>query len=548
MSKLNSQINSQGMDDYLPRRLPCTLRREVERLTDFRGMATPFGGGAMADGVNLSPRKSPALATRLPRGILISDIGSGTPHGMARFGDSLYFIRGTVLYTTADGTTVHAVGTVSDTDKSFFVFGDRLYIYPDKLCVERGSPLPRSVELDTGVIEQAEFNGTTVTLPRAYSWSDLGFEVGDCLRVRNEDDATPAPEGDYRIVAIRNQTVTVAGGFPAVYTSKARFLRAVPPLERCCVCGDRVYGILGREVYVSGAGSATDFYSRPVGDGKHPVILRSDTDGDFTALTSWQGYTVFFKSDRICKLLGGRSDSFTLHDAPAVGIPAAMADTLCEVGDALYYASDSGVYRYRGQEPERISGWNGVTVESGCGGSDGVAYYLAVKTPAGHRLSLYLPDQGVWYPEDALDARSMLRQNGFLLLQSADGRIRKTASDGRAAGCRFDERQDGGLLTARVTLPADHRGEPYGYRLTGLFIRATGAAGGCLRVLARIAPRGGDLGEEDLLLGQFEGGVTDRLLCLSPLPRPCDGMTLTLEATGDWVIHSLAREYELMGQ
>lgn len=376
---MSKKTEGMAASDYLPEDMARTLRREAGRTVAFGGFSAPFRGGeVIAEGMNLSPRLAPLLATRPPRGLFAYGQGSGKPHGMVWFDGFLIFARGTGLYATADGVDVHFLGSVSDTDKSFFNFSGRLYIYPDKLMMDGGLTMPRPIELDTGVMEAVEFSGNTVTLPKGNSWSELGFAVGDCLWAVNADDQSPAPEGYYRITGLHAGKATLASTFVTSYTSNARFRRVVPALTRCCVSGDRVYGIIGKEIYVSGAGSATDFYSRSVGDGKHPVILRCESGGDFTALSPWQGYTVFFKPDRICKLLGSRSDSFTLQESQGAGIPEGFGDTLREVGNSLYYVSFGGVYRYRGQEPERVSSFGAVTVTEGHGGSDGSVYCLSL--------------------------------------------------------------------------------------------------------------------------------------------------------------------------
>lgn len=541
---MSKKTEGMAASDYLPVGMARSLRREVGRTLAFGGCSAPFRGGeVIAEGVNLSPRRAPLLATRPPRGLFVRGQGNGKPHGMVWFDGFLIFARGTGLYATADGTEVHFLGSVSDTDKSFFEFGGRLYIYPDKLVMDRGITMPRPIELDTGVMEAVEFKGNTVTLPDGNSWSELGFAVGDCLWAVNADDQNPAPEGYYRITGLHAGKATLASTFVTSYTSNARFRRVVPALTRCCVSGDRVYGIIGKEIYVSGAGSATDFYSRPVGDGKHPVILRCESGGDFTALSPWQGYTVFFKPDRICKLLGSRSDSFTLRESHGAGIPEGFGDTLREVENSLYYASFGGIYRYRGQDPERVSFFGEVTVTEGHGGSDGSVYCLSMTADGEERVRLLLPEEGVWYPEDDLAVGFVLGYGGFLYLQDGEGNIWKISPEGRATGCAFTEEQIKGALVSSATLVPDHFGEPDGYRLVGLAIRATGEIGGTLRVWIRY-----DGSAEEVLLGKFDGGVADELLRISPLPRPCDGSVLRLEMTGDWVIHAVMRTYERRGQ
>lgn len=530
--------------DHLPVPMPHMLHRETQRMVSLGGCENPFGGGdVIAEGVNLSPRRAPLLSTRPPRGLLSYGRGSGIPHGMTWFDGFFIFAQGTGLYAAGEDGTVSSLGTVSNTRKSFFTFGGRLYIYPDKLFMESGRSMPRPVELDTGVIEGAEFSGRTVILPKGYSWSEMGFGAGDCLRVVNADDVTPAPEGYYRITEVRGGTATLANTLSSTYTSNARFQRVVPALTGCCVSGDRVYGIAGKEIYVSGAGSATDFFSRSVGDGAHPVRLHSGTDGDYTALSPWQGYVVFFKEDGICKLLGSRSDSYTLQESRGVGIPCELADTLCEVGNALCYASRGGVYLYRGQESLRVASFGEVTVTDGHGGSDGEVYCLALTSDGGERVSLLLPGTGVWYPEDTLSAGAILGHKGFFYVLDREGNIWKTSSAGRDTGCAFDERQIKGEIVSSATLAHDHYGEPDGYRLVGVAVRATGTAGGRLRVLIRY-----DEEDEEVVLGEFTGGMTDRLLRIPLIPRPCDGSVLRLEMTGDWVIHAVMRTYERMGQ
>ena len=534
------------LNDGLPLRLPRAPKEMLLRLGRDWGMDTPFGGGnVLCEGVNLSPRRGNEPATRLPRGIFSRGAGGGAPHGMVFFGGSLIFAQGTGLYATANGSEVHTLGTVSDTDKSFVIFGDRLYIYPDKLCMDRGG-MPRALELDTGVIPEAEFNGNTLRLPAGYLWSDLGFEEGDCLRVVNADDDTPAPEGYYRIRKLHAGVATMAQAFPATYTSDARFLRVVPDLTKCCVSGDRVYGIAGRKIHVSAAGSATDFYSRSVGDGGHAATLVSDTEGDFTALSPWQGYVVFFKADRVCRLLGNRADSFALQDRQGVGVPAALANTLCEVGDALYYAAEGSVRRYRGQETEWVCSFDGMTAAGGCGGTDGRGYYLSVTSDGKRRMSLYLPDEGKWYPEDDAAAGAMLCHGGLLWMQTEAGLILLTSSEGRRAEGISSEELLSGPVKASMTLRPDRSEEPLRVRLTALWIRATGRTG-MLRVYASYADGavGADaLPEGEVLVGELTAPRTDRRCMLPVWAGLCDAVTIRIETVGEWMIHDILRRYE----
>lgn len=535
------------LGDGLPTRMYGSSKSICLHLGKDWGLDSPFGGGkTLTEGVNLSPRKGNAPASRPLRRGFVQGYGSGTPHGMIMYNGSLVFARGDNLYSTTNGSAVRLLAKVSDTPKSFVIFGERLYVYPDKLCVSRNGVV-KPLDLDTGVIQNVEFAENTIRLPEGISWETYGFEVGDCLMVENANTITSIPEGNYHIRKIQEDVATLSQSFPVACTGAARFLRKLPDLTAACVCGDRVYGIAGKKIYISAAGSATDFYSDPAVDGGHAAILSGDAHGDFTALSPWQGYVVFFKSDRICRLLGSRADSFTIQDRQGVGVPAGLSRTLCEVGDALYYAASGGVWRYRGQEPEHICSFGGNTATSGCGGTDGRAYYLSVTAGGKDTLCLYLPEEGNWYPEDGMKVDAMLCHDGLLWMQGDTGIVWTSASDGRTLGYGILEEEQTGPVVASMTLATDRTEDPGLMRPTTVWVRATGKEGR-LRIYASYTDgaAGMDAAGREVLLASFDGPMTDRMLTVPLMEGLWDGVTIRLEMTGEWVIHDVIRRYEVV--
>ncbi len=539
--------------DYLPSSLPHGGKRVYRRITDFGGIGRLGGdtAGVVADMVNLSPRMAPALAVRHPRSLFMTARDSTTAHGMAMLGNVLYFVQGSTLYASTEELVATAVGTVSDTDKLFAVFGDRLIILPDKVYVDAADGALHPMELDTGEIDSIEFSLDTVTLPKGMTWTSLGFEAGDGIYVLNADDVTPAPEGQYGIARIQGRVAYLTSGISTEYVSRARIKRLVPDMDSLCVCGERLYGCRGKDIYISASGSALNWNGTGTSTATASLTLHTRTEGNFTACAPWQGYVVFFKPGRICKLLGSRTDSFTLNDTPAPGIPAALAGTLCEVGGALYYHGLSAVYRYAGQYPERVGHLTNAVVTAGCGGTDGLSYYVAVSTGIGMtgswRQYVYAPDAGAWYAEDALHPVAMLYREGFLCTQDHTGRIWLSASDGRRAETSFAETPLYGHLLAAVTFESDHSFEPEGYRPVNLFIRATAVDGAEMRVLAAFAdgliPQDATSAKA-VELGHITGAMNDRLVRIPLHPRRCDSVRLRLELTGSWVIHAVTWEYE----
>ena len=533
--------------ELLPERLPCARRLMRLETALFSGLLSMGGKGegALAEGQNLSGRWYPSLATRKPRRGFCYVPGGGTPHGMIYFGDALYVAYGTGLYRATDGE-VRLIATVTDTDKQFFVFGNRLYMYPDKLYMEKGSAMPRSIEIDTGVLNQLEFQRNAITLPQGMTWKALGFEAGDCLQILIGDDANLVPEGYYHIKAVQGRVATVEFTFSTLYTGAARCLRVVPTLERYCVSGNRVYGILGENVYVSREGSAMDWYSRDA-DGTGPAILHTGTEEPFTACIPWQGYVAFFKPHGVYKLLGTRADTFSLQESGGAGLPLRLRETLCEVNGELYYHGENGVYRYRGQDSELVCGTGETEVTGGCGGSDGRAYFLTLRRADSVRTYVYAPDLGIWYVEDGMSAFFMAQRQGFLWAQAGDGYVWMCASDGRVGSGRIDERMAYGEVASSVTLRTDHAPSPEGFRLVAVYIRATASAGGEMSVWASYGDGHTNRDAQPgagILLGEFTGAMTDRLLRIPVFAPASDSVSLTLRMKGEWVLHSVVREYE----
>ncbi len=568
-------------DDRLPPRLPSTPRRERVRVTSFRGLtAQPSASWEISAMRNLSPRRLPALSTRPPREMISPSFGMAASHGMLTVGKDLYFLQGTTLYrksnalqTAGNIADATLLGVLSDTDQCMVVFGDYLLLFPDKKYLLFSEGVLRSMELDTGVIEQVEFNGTRIILPPGMTWTSLGFLPGDSIHVINEDDSTPAPEGYYRIRELRGNAALLMSSFSALYTSNARFTREIPNLKGAAVCGNRLFGFAGKQIYMAAEGTPFAFQSA-VPDGRGAATLASNTAGDITACVSWQGYMVCFKETSILRVLGNRADSFSLIETPAPGIPATMADTLSEVGGELYYHGDTGIYRYTHatQKPERIGQFAAGIPVVGHGGTDGTGYYLDLaeknqdQTTVWSRY-LYMPQTGDWYVEDPLPSHTHVTLNGYLCTQAVDGRIWISRSDGPTPGQGIGELASGECMQSSVTFHPDYYSEPDGYRPVNLFLRASSRSEqGELRVLASFADGRAGLDAENPIavdrsarhiggsfampqgaveLAHFAGRMKDRLLRIPITVPRCDHMILSLEMSGDWEIGALTTEYEV---
>ena len=543
--------------EVLPEQLPEVLSAapRVRRIIRHLAGYAPAGADAgLAEMKNLSPRKAPALAVRRPREVCIEAVGEGKPHGMTMMNGQIYFVRGTTLYGPgSDGQPV-AIGTVSDTDKVMIAFGGELLIFPDKVYLDRDTGTLKPMEIQTASCSGCQFAKNTIVLSTSYTWEGLGFRAGDCVSCYNANGSDDTPAGHYRLISISGRTATINASFDVNMSRTMLFARHIPDFSDLCVSGERLYGTVGGEVYVSAVGSAFDWLS-PDTDDKGPCHLIAAGEGDFTACLPWQGYVIFFKKDGICKLVGNRSKNYVLTEIPAPGIPEGMNKTLCEVGGALYYYGTAGVYRYTGGYPETIGRpWGGANLfgvpearyVSGVGGTDGMAYYVSLKTAEGTgRLFLYDPAAARFYAEDNLCPVATLTTPGFLIMQTSDGRILLTASDGRRAGMAAAELELVGASAQLIAMRPDDGGY---WRPLAVTIRATAPEKATLTLKAAFSD--GSIGldatpDRAVTLGQVSGAMVDRRLVFPMVVAPCDGVVLFLEMSGEWEIGEISLACEM---
>ena len=561
--------------DRLPSTLPLASRRERVRVSSFGGLDMGAGKAwGIADMSNLSPRRAPSLATRPRREFLLPSPTGGKHHGMVIMAGDLYLVRGTHLYRVPQVLNFRCplkavqIGELSDTDKCMTVFGGRLLILPDKVYLDDPENGLRPMELDTGVLENVRFCGDTITLPEGTSWQDLGFFSGDSVCVSETNGAVPV--GYYRIRELNESVATVTpavstsrytydGGFyeeiaPDNIVSSARLQRLIPDMQGMTVVGDRLCGYNGKTVYIGAEGEAFAWYQNDASDSHGPTILRSYTDGDFTACIAREDELMLFKSSSIVRLTGTRADSFALSEIRAAGIPAELSHTLCEMEGTLYYHGSDGVYGYgiTAQKPQLLGKVFEGTRVCGCAVAYEEGYYISLvgegsdgKSVSGRYL--YEPRKCAWYVEVDDPMQDGIRLGDYLCSVDEKGDLWLSRTDGKMAHPLADSDRSPHPVSSFVAFVPDYANDPDGLRPVNLYLRATSDGTGELRVLLSFADGRCDLDadpENTREVGRVSGQMKDRLLRI-PLPhRHCDHMAFALEMLGDWVIHEITLEYE----
>lgn len=551
-----------GEDDLLPHPMPDKLHTSISKTTSFGGLCRQEAADAdsLCVNTNLSPALSPALSTRASRRRYMSGRQSQTPHGFSLHGDDIVCCLGTGLYLIGESRTYTPIGTAAATDKQFLSFGQTLFVLPDKLYWRSGMNRALSLTIAASEVMTAVVDGDRLYVSNADFLRD-GYAVGDGIRI----EATAGTDyerltGYYKIARLSAANIYVKGTFPVSGTFSVRISRPMPDLDGACVVGDRVYGFRNNGIFVCEAGNPFNWYAADPDNAENaPVSFQTGTDTPFTACIAWQGYPTFFKQDRICRLVGrstgytsdtARTSSLALSDLPAPGVGKGMAATLCEVGGALYYCADCGIYRYAGSYPTRIDGELAGHLSGRCAGTDGRGYYLSCAVNNSGRMLLYRPDmekQGGWFEENGMSLCAMSKraaplasgQGSACLVQKSDGSLWAMRSFAPAITSGTTEAEAGSAYTSTAEFGDDLTCMPKGGRLLSVTLRAKGGTGAEMTVKCRRE----DSDTWDTLDKLSGTGRTD-LYRIPVLPHAAGWYRLRLEMSGDWTVYDIWREVE----
>ncbi len=142
------------------------------------------------------------------------------------------------------------------------------------------------------------------------------------------------------------------GDFQAEY-----FGKSIPKSNDACVHLSRVFSIAEDRIFATGTNYAdyrldtADDYSEAHAWGSL-VEGNTHSDGKLTAITSYDGHVVAFKSD-FCYEIYNTKNPFRVVDVYRVG--TVDKRSVKEVGGKLYFASSDGIYCYSGGIPRCIS-------------------------------------------------------------------------------------------------------------------------------------------------------------------------------------------------
>ena len=134
-----------------------------------------------------------------------------------------------------------------------------------------------------------------------------------------------------------------------------------------------------------------------------------------TACCPYDYGVILFNSAEMFILQGTNTGNYRTTKIADIGCQ--FKDTAVNCQNVLYWLSFNGVYAFSGGYPQKISDKlpNISQVQSACGGTDGLRYYLSVKYSNGAgALYVYSPQNGSWIQEDEQPFNSFAFHDGHL--------------------------------------------------------------------------------------------------------------------------------------
>lgn len=379
--------------------------------------------------------------------------------------------------------------------------------------------------------EYASFNG----------FEELGFHVGDSIEISG---MTTYPDGNGSYIIREFGTYTTGEGteLPTIIFDDDVFAengteagavtirRKAPKLTVVCESNNRIWGAEGNTIYASALGDPLNFF---VYDGvdtdSYAVAVASD--GRFTGCCGYGQSVLFFKEDRMIKILGDYPSQYTLYEYQVPGVKDGSQRSLCNINENVFYHGREGVYRYSGGSPELISEAFGLhRYENAAAGTAGERYYISMhERGTGGRWGLWVYDTalGLWIQEDETEARCFTKDGEKLLY--IDGVEQKLV-------CVNPDESDEHISWSGTLCRMDetiHNRKCY----SKLYLRG--------ELLSDEAWMQAEISCDN---GPFRRVYTSRdkgcrTLVIPILPTRCDSFRIRLSGEGPFIIRSLVREY-----
>lgn len=253
-------------------------------------------------------------------------------------------------------------------------------------------------------------------LPKLFEMHD-GITISGAEADVNGDKIVYAIGGDEN----NRDYIVVIGIVDKAFTQTQGFVtlqRIIPELDYVVEAQNRLWGC--KYGAVNGK-TLNEIYCCALGDFKNwrqYMGLSTDSwtasvgsDGQWTGAVNYLGYPMFFKDNRIHKVLISPIGAHQITETVCRGVQPGSAESLQVVNETLFYKASSGVCIYQGGFPTGISDALGEEKYfDAAAGTIGDRYYISMRDANGEwHLFVYDIKRGLWMHEDNLHATDFAR-------------------------------------------------------------------------------------------------------------------------------------------
>ena len=472
-------------------RVPYKLTKNMSEVIAMRGInySDMLRDGDLRESENLSARRYPYLSVRRGRETLAGEAYTGV-NALAEY-DGLITVKGGYVYYKGecinpdgeDGTPPETL--LSEGEKQFAVVNNKVVIWPDKVYIdlskdeETGEVKPTiknatnsfryrtaftsNINVEEGlyyprnqILVLFEETGTPQA-PAEFDFSDY-FKVGDAISISDFSNLDVVGSSDSEIDYVEGEKWTIVeitsarkmllqcdnmreGNGQLNFRGTATISTYIPDLDFICEYNNRLYGCSNEDnsVYVSALGEPFQFFNFAGNVSTNSFAAAVGSDGKFTGCTRLGSSVLFWKEDKLHKLLGEYASEYTLYSYDIDGVQEGSHKSQQVINEVLYYLGTQGVYAYTGGLPELISDNFGQRrYKNGVAGHDADSYYLSVDDEQGEsHLFVYETHAGLWLREDGTRVKDFARAGRELYMLDNGGMIHKLDSGKEDAGVEW---------------------------------------------------------------------------------------------------------------
>ena len=314
-------------------------------------------------------------------------------------------------------------------------------------------------------------------------------------------------------------------------TEQITIRRPVPNMTFICENDNRLWGVSDEDktIYASALGDPTNFYVYDgVSTDSYAVAVGSD--GKWTGCCPLGGNMLFWKEDKLHKLLGSSPSEYQMYTYTVQGVQDGSWKSMKVINEVLYYKGEKGIYAYGGSTPVLLSENFGTRrFGNASGGSDGQHYYISMQDLDTQAWGVWAYNtlRGIWLQQ--LDER-------VIDFTSLDGDMYYLSGDGKAVW-KVGGEDETPIEWSATLYPMDEQ---------------TNGKKGYSKILMRFELEQGAFVKVELKedYGRWKkagavNGARRSAANFYVMPGRCDTFQIRLSGKGRCVIKSITREFDV---